>query len=149
MSTQTSTETLERKEVRLSFAPDISNEPLVCHLVRDYNVLFNILNAQIGARKEGHLTLELLGKIEDIENAVDYLKECGIKVLGFSHEVCFHEELCMHCGMCTSMCKFDAIFVDKTTRLTTFDKEKCTACGQCTKVCPVHAMQRHEQQKAL
>ncbi len=139
----------QHKEVRLSFAPDISNEPLVCQLVRDYDLIFNILKAQIGPRKEGSMTLELMGSHENIERGIAYLKNCGVKVLGLKHEVCFHDELCMHCGMCTSMCKTNALFVDSATRLTNFVPELCVACGLCTKVCPVNAMQRKEEQHIL
>ncbi len=139
----------DRKEVILNFAPDISNEPLVCRLVSDYGLLFNIMKAQIGPRKEGSLTLELIGKTPDIERGIVYLKKCGVKVLGLKHEVQFHEELCMHCGMCTAVCKPQALFVDTNTRLTNFDSKLCIACGLCTKVCPVNAMQRDEEQKTL
>ncbi len=147
MTNQTPTQ--ERKEVRLLFAPDISGEPVVCNLVRNYDTLFNILSGQIGPRKEGHLTLELLGSSENINRSIAYLKECGVKVLGFSNKVTFNQENCMHCGMCTAMCKVEALYVDVNTRLTNFVSEKCIACGLCTKICPVNAMQMDEQQKQL
>ncbi len=149
MTKKSTTQLTERKEVILGFAPDISNEPLVCKLVSEYGLLFNILKAQIGPRKEGSLTLELIGASTDIEKGIAYLKDCGVKVLGLKHEVCFQEELCMHCGMCTAMCKVNALFVDPKTRLTNFVPDLCIACGLCTKVCPVNAMQRKEEQKSL
>ncbi len=139
----------QRQEVRLSFAPDISDAPIVCTLVRKYDIDFNIINAQIGPRREGHLTLELLGLRENIDLGIAYLKEKGIKIYGLNNQICFHEELCMHCGMCTSVCKVDALYVDTKTRLTTFVQDKCVSCGLCTKVCPVNAMQMEEQQKIM
>ncbi len=137
------------KEVRLTFAPDISNEPVVCQLVRDYDIFFNILKAQIGPRKEGNLTLELIGAAQDIERGIAYLKERGVKVVGLNQKISFHEELCMHCGMCTSVCKVDALYVDKNSRLTQFVLDRCISCGLCTKVCPVGAMQKDEEYKTM
>ncbi len=138
-----------RQEVRLSFAPDISNEPLVCRLVQDYNLELNILEAQISPRKEGRLVLELLGAKDDINNGIAYLKQYGVRVLGVSHDTERQEELCMHCGMCTAVCSVRALSVDAETRLVCFDVEKCTSCGLCTKVCPVFAMRRDVQQMIL
>ena len=138
-----------RQEVQLSFPPDVSGEPLVCHLVRDHSLIFNILKAQISPRKEGQLTLELIGTPEDIRQGVDYLKNHGVKVLGFAHQVRREDSLCMHCGMCTAMCPAGALEVDTLTRLVNFHQEQCTACGLCTRVCPVNAMHRQVQQATL
>ncbi len=137
------------QEVRLSFAPDISGEPIVCKLVRDYDIFFNILNAQIGPRKEGYLTLELIGLPESIEKGIKYLKSHGIKISALNNHICFDESLCMHCGMCTSVCKVEALYVENSTRLTIFDQDKCVACGLCTKICPVNAMHMDELYKSL
>ncbi len=139
----------QRQEVRLTFTPDISNEPLVCRLVKDHSLEFNILKAQISPRKEGRLTLELIGTQANIENGIAYLKDYGVRVLGISHATARQEELCMHCGMCTAVCGTQALFVENTTRLVLFDGEKCTACGLCTKVCPVSAMNQDVQQMIL
>ncbi len=139
----------QRQEVRLSFAPDISNEPLVCRLVQDYKLEFNILEARISPRKEGHLVLELLGTQDSIKKGIAYLKEYGVRVLGVSHDTARQEELCMHCGMCTAVCSVRALHVDVDTRLVRFERDKCTSCGLCTKVCPVFAMRRDVQQMIL
>ena len=138
-----------RKEVHLTFAPDISGEPIVCHLVKDFDLLFNISKAQISPRKEGQLSLELIGSEERIQQGIVYLKEHGIKVLGLTHEVRRVEELCMHCGMCTALCLAEALTVDKESRMVLFVQEQCTACGQCTRVCPVKAMTRDVHQRTL
>ena len=138
-----------RKEVHLTFAPDITDEPLVCILVRNYDVLFNISKAQISPRKEGQLTLELIGTPDSIGQGIAYLKDRGVQVTGLSHEVHRMEDLCMHCGMCTAMCPTDALTVDKNSRMVLFTQDNCTACGVCTRICPVKAMTRDVQQNNL
>lgn len=138
-----------RKDVRLAFSPDIADQPLVCNLVREYDLTFNILKAQISPRKEGNLTLELLGTAEHIREGVAYLKRCGVKVTGLAQEVRREEPLCMHCGMCVSLCASRALYVDAHSREVCLDKERCTACGQCARVCPVRAMTMRVRQDAL
>ena len=43
---------------------------------------------------------------------------------------------CSGLGDCVTACKFDAVFIDKTTGLPVVIEEKCVACGACIKVCP-------------
>ncbi len=138
--------TTHRQEVKLSFTADISNSPIVCLLVTKYNLVFNILKAQISPRKEGRLTLELIGNKEDIQNGIAYLKNEGVKVLGVAQKVCRDEELCIHCGFCTALCPTTALQVNTTSRLVEFNVNECVSCGLCTKTCPLHAMQKDVQE---
>ena len=50
--------------IHLRFPSGISTEPVVCNLVRLFDLDFNITTAQISARREGFLILELLGSAE-------------------------------------------------------------------------------------
>lgn len=138
-----------RKDVQLSFHADISGEPLVCHLVREYGLTFNILKAQITPRKEGHLTLELMGEPHQLREGIAYLRSRGVKVTGMAHEVRRNEDLCMHCGMCTALCPTTALQVEGVSRLVHFASENCTACGLCVRVCPVNAMLMDVRKDAL
>ncbi len=65
----------------LRFPGDVVHKPIVCTLVRDYDLTFNILNATVFPRKEGILVLELYGsrkisgKVSDIsKNRVSMLR---------------------------------------------------------------------------
>lgn len=136
-------------EVQLTFPAEISNDPLVCHLVRDYGLTFNILEARITPRKEGHLTLQLMGDAVRIQSSIDFLKKEGVKVTGIAQHVARLEEQCMHCGMCTALCSVRALRVDGDSRLVLFDAKECTACGLCVRVCPVGAMVLQVQQGKL
>lgn len=129
-----------RKNVHLSFPPEISGNPLVCNLTRLFDLTFNILKAQITPRKEGYLTLELVGSEDNCAKALDYLREHNVQVAAVSQRISRDEESCMHCGMCTAICPTSALCMDLGPRTVAFDKERCTACGLCTKVCPVRAM---------
>lgn len=131
---------LYRKNVHLTFPPEISGNPLVCNLTRLFDLSFNILEAQITPRKEGHLVLELVGSKENCLKALDYLKEHDVMTMPPAQRITRVEELCMHCGMCTAVCPVGALYVEQQSRHVLFNRERCTACSFCTKVCPVCAM---------
>jgi len=129
-----------RKIIYLSFPPEASGRPVVCNLALLYNLSFNILKADISPRHEGTLTLEITGKEENYRKGISYLKENGVKITPASQKIFRDEDLCMHCGLCTSLCRTKALSVDLESRKVVFDVDKCTACGMCTRVCPVRAM---------
>ncbi len=135
-----------RQEVRLTFTADISNAPIVCELVTNFNLTFNILQAQISPRKEGKLALELLGSKDNIQAGIAHLKKLGVKVLTVNQKVARIEELCIHCGFCTSLCPTNALQVQIDSRMVIFNEKECISCGLCTKTCPLHAMQKDVQE---
>ena len=44
---------------------------------------------------------------------------------------------CDECGTCISVCRNDAIILEKKLRI---DADKCTSCGICVLICPVAAL---------
>jgi ferredoxin len=129
-----------RKIIYLSFPPEVSGRPVVCNLALLFNLSFNILKADISPRHEGSMTLELTGREVDFHKAVSYLKQNGVKITPASQKIFRDEEVCMHCGLCTSLCPTKSLSVDLASRRVVFDVETCSACGMCTRVCPVRAM---------
>ncbi|HCF04747.1 MAG: 4Fe-4S ferredoxin iron-sulfur binding domain protein [Desulfomicrobiaceae bacterium] len=127
--------------VSLRFSPETSGRPMMYHLAKRFDLTFNILQASINPRQEGHMILELAGTRENYTQGISYLQEHGIRVTPVANQITRNEESCMHCGMCTAMCPSKALHLDLETRRVEFDRDKCTACNQCTLVCPVHAMQ--------
>lgn len=128
------------KIIYLSFPPETSGRPVVCNLAMLFDLRFNILKADISPRHEGSLTLEVSGREENYQKGLSYLKENGVKITPASQKVSRDEDACMHCGLCTSLCRTKALAVDLATRKVVFDVERCSACGICTRVCPVRAM---------
>ena len=129
-----------RKNVHLTFPPEMSNTPVVYLLARNYGLSFNILKAQIDPGREGRMMLEITGLKDNCERALDFLAESGVRVASASQRISRDEDGCMHCGMCTAMCPCGALRVDRESRLLLFDPERCTICGLCARVCPVKAM---------
>ena len=59
----------------LRFSREVVDKPIITNLVRNYNLTFNILKAQIYPRKEGMVVLELRGNRDDFQAGVQYLKQ--------------------------------------------------------------------------
>ncbi|MDL2279454.1 4Fe-4S binding protein [Desulfovibrio sp. OttesenSCG-928-G11] len=131
---------LYRKIIQLTFSPENSNKPVMCHVVRHFDVTYNIMAAQTTPGKEGYLTVDFWGEETKCRAALDYLREQGIIVAPARQHVSRDDERCMHCGLCLALCPADALSVDPLSRLVLFNEEECTACGMCTRVCPVGAM---------
>lgn len=129
-----------RKIVQLHFPPSITGEPIVCNLVRLFDLCFSIKQAMITPRKEGFMVLELMGQAENFQKGLEYLRQRGVKILPAAQKVTRLEESCTHCGVCTALCLTGALSLDLESRRVIFDPERCTACGLCTRVCPVRAM---------
>ncbi|MCL2123498.1 MAG: 4Fe-4S binding protein [Desulfovibrionaceae bacterium] len=129
-----------RKNVHLTFPPEISNNPIVCQLAQNYGLIFNILKAQINPGREGRMMLEIRGPRDTCGRALDFLAESGVIVTSAAQRISRDGEGCMHCGMCTAMCPSGALSVDRESRLLRFDLERCNVCGLCARVCPVRAM---------
>jgi ferredoxin len=134
---------LYSKILRLRFPRTVAQKPIVCFLTKDYNLIFNILNATVLPRKEGLMVLELSGTRRNFKEGVAYLKEQGIQVENASQEVQRVKKKCTHCGACTAVCPTGALVVQRPEMSVKFDQEKCSVCELCVPACPTRAMEVH------
>jgi L-aspartate semialdehyde sulfurtransferase ferredoxin len=131
---------MKSKNVLLIFNKKIMYKPLIYRLAKDFDVIFNVLEAKILPKLEGRLILELRGTDESIESSISYLAAEGVTVETLVDKILRDEDRCIDCGACTSVCRVDALCIDRATMEVTFDHEKCVACGMCKVACPVGAM---------
>ncbi|AOY59157.1 MULTISPECIES: NIL domain-containing protein [Desulfococcus] len=124
----------------LRFPREVAHKPIVCHLVKDYDLMFNILNAQVLPRKEGILVLELYGEKKNFKSGVSFLKDQGVKVTNADQEVKRLEERCTHCGACTAVCPTGALHIRRPEMRVEFEEQKCSVCELCITACPTRAM---------
>ena len=134
---------MPKKRIVLKFPAAQVGQPITYHLVKDYDLMFNILRGVITPKEEGRLVLELSGKKKSLDDGILYLKGLGIMVESLSHDIKWHEERCTHCTACTATCPTQALLVDRQTMTVSFLKERCIACELCISVCPFRAMQIH------
>lgn len=128
------------KRIVLTFPHKLLDKPIVYKLVKDFDLVFNILQAKITPKEEGLMVLELTGKKENYAKGVKFLTEMGVNIQPLSKDVVRDDERCTHCGACVTVCPTGALYVDKDTMKVIFDSEKCIACELCVKACPPRAM---------
>jgi L-aspartate semialdehyde sulfurtransferase ferredoxin len=131
------------KRVVLHFPHRLIDRPIVYMLIKEYDLVMNILKASITPKEEGLMVVELSGEKADFERGIKYLEESGVIIDPIGRDIKRNDERCTSCGACVAICPADALVVDPVTRQVTFLNEKCIACEVCVKACPVGAMEVH------
>ena len=126
-----------KKRLLLTFPANKVEDPLVYHLVKDFDIKVNILNADITPGREGKLLVELKAPSDNMVRAEDYMLNLNIRINPAMKSILLREENCVHCGSCTAVCFSDALVLDSLTRKLIFSPDKCIACELCLKACPL------------
>ncbi|HEX76242.1 MAG TPA: 4Fe-4S binding protein [Dehalococcoidia bacterium] len=129
------------RRIVLHFPHRLVDKPIVCRLVRDFSLEFNILKASVTPGEEGLMVMELTGDRRNYDKGVKYLTEAGVKIQSLSQDVVRNESRCTHCGACITLCPTDAFSLEPRTRKVIFDNTKCVVCELCIKACPPRAME--------
>lgn len=129
-----------KKRVVLHFPARRVDEPVIYKLVKDYDLVLNVLKASIMPNEEGRMVMELSGTKENYDKGIKYLQGAGVKIQSLGQDVRRNDERCTHCGVCVAVCPSSALSLDHKTRLIKFDAAECTACELCVLACPPRAM---------
>nr|HID59218.1 4Fe-4S dicluster domain-containing protein [Desulfobacterales bacterium] len=129
------------KMLLLRFPKNVVEKPIVCFLVRDFDLTFNILRATIFPRKEGIMVMELSGSRKNFNKGVAYLKRSGVEVLDVGQRIRRNMDKCYHCGACTAVCPTGALSIQRPEMTVDFNQEKCSVCELCLTACPPRAME--------
>lgn len=131
---------MPRKRLDLTFPPRQSLKPVIYHLVKDYDLVPNILRAQIQPAQEGRMVLEVQGKKEAFAEGIAFLESQGLTVHEAASDICLDEDACVVCGLCTAVCKPEALTLEDGSAALQFDKDKCVYCEACVVACPRRAI---------
>ena len=124
----------------LKFPKETIDQPIICKVVKEYDVEFNILKADINVQQEGLMVLELRGHKTNVHESIRYLKDVGVNVKKVAAGIRRDDEKCFQCGACTGICLTGALSIQRTDMAVLFAPDKCSGCGLCVAVCPVRAM---------
>ncbi|HHN46775.1 MAG TPA: 4Fe-4S dicluster domain-containing protein [Planctomycetes bacterium] len=131
---------MTKKTLHLHFPPEQARAPLIYRLVKDFDLVVNILQARIEPNEHGRAVIELAGTRNDINRGVDYLRQQGVDIDTHAQEIKKHDERCIDCGACVGVCPSDAIETDADFCVR-FDRDKCVLCQACVLACPYDAME--------
>ncbi|MDD5195058.1 MAG: NIL domain-containing protein [Candidatus Omnitrophica bacterium] len=133
---------MTKVSIVLHFPKDLVDKPIVYRLVKDFNLSFNILKAEINPQEGqgGLLVLELEGDEKDYKKGIEYLKKSGLKLQLLSKDISMDRTKCVDCTICVPLCPTKALVKDAASCEVKFIKDECIACGICIKACPYGAM---------
>lgn len=132
---------MKKKRVVLTFPPNMIDQPITYHLVKEHDLMINILRGIITPKEQGRLIVEMMGKKSNLDAGMAYLSGLGIEVQSLAQDIKWHEKKCIHCTACVPICPSGALNLDRETMLVSFIKDKCIACELCISVCPYKAME--------
>lgn len=130
-----------KEKLILRFPSNLVEQPFIYHLVKDYDLMVNIIRADINPNKEGRLMLELSGEENSFWQALNWLQENGLQVMNLKQQIAWIEERCTHCGACSVFCPSGALVLNRSDMKIHFEEDKCVVCGLCIRACPARAME--------
>jgi ferredoxin len=125
----------------LRFVSANVGQPIVYHLVKKYDLVVNILKAEINPHQQGYVVLELSGEKDNYDQGMEYLKSLEVEIEPLSKKIAWNSERCLHCGACTTFCPVGALYLVKPQLEVKFDEEKCIVCESCLDVCMARAVE--------
>jgi len=123
----------------LRFGAAIADKPVIYRLVKDYDLVVNILRANVSPQKEGTMVLAVTG--DRCDDGVAYLKGRGVEVQPLDQAIRRADYRCTMCGACTAVCPTGALRIERPSMKVVFDQDQCVVCQICTLACPVRAME--------
>ncbi|MCX5815952.1 MAG: 4Fe-4S dicluster domain-containing protein [Proteobacteria bacterium] len=129
-----------KKRIIIRFKRKTIDKPIVYRLAKDYDLIFTILRANVSPRADSMMVLEIEGADENFQKGIEYLKDMNLDIEPIEQDINRDESRCVHCGVCTSVCAPEAMYINREDMKVEFDYERCVACELCVKVCPVKAM---------
>lgn len=126
-----------KRRFTIKFPPESTKIPLTYHLIKDYNLMVNILRAAITGEQEGRLLIEVEAEPDDLEHGLAFLKSHNVTIIPLDQQIRVDTSRCIHCGACTAVCFSGALTLDREKWELAFDHEKCVMCGLCVTACPL------------
>jgi Pyruvate/2-oxoacid:ferredoxin oxidoreductase delta subunit len=132
---------MTKKRLVLNFSPALVDQPLTYHLVKDFDLMINILRGVVTPNQPGRLVVEITGKKKSIEDGIQYLRSLGVEIQNLAQDIKWHEDKCTQCTACIPICPTKALTVNRATMEVSYDRDRCIACELCIAVCPFKALE--------
>ena len=125
------------KRFVLTFPPDAMGEPITYNLIKKYDIMVNIVKADVSPGKIGHLVMEMTAPAKVLKAGMEYIRQHKVDCEPIEKKITCREDLCIHCGACTAVCFAGALIMDRNSAELIFEPAKCVVCELCLKACPL------------
>ena len=71
---------MARQRVKFTFPPDLVTQPVVYNMGKEFQVVTNIRRANVSSHERGWMILEISGSDQEIERALTWAKDQGVRV---------------------------------------------------------------------
>ncbi len=122
-------------KILLNYSDETLDKPVLASIIREKNVLINILRAYADGRR-GEMLVEVPDEVAD--DVVQSFKTRGVAVL-IQDLIKLDKELCNDCGACVSVCPTGAIHFEEDLSVT-INQSECIQCALCIDSCPRFAI---------
>ena len=129
---------MKSKRFVLTFPSDVTGEPITYNLIKKFDIMVNIVRADVSPGTIGHLVMEMTAPAKVLKEGMTYIREQNVDCEPIEKKIYYREDLCIHCGACTSVCFANALTMKRESAELSFDPEKCVVCELCLKSCPLH-----------
>lgn len=136
---------MTKRNVILHFDASLVDKPLICGLIRTYDLTVNIVQARITPEEDGNMLMQVEGSAREVKRALRYLDELGVRILLPTKNMIWDEEHCTHCGACVGQCLAKALAVDAQTGRVSLNNASCIGCRLCVPACPFGALTSVEE----
>ncbi|MRR20624.1 4Fe-4S dicluster domain-containing protein, partial [bacterium] len=114
-----------------------TGEPITYNLIRKYDIMVNIVKADVSPGKIGHLVMEMTAPSKVLKEGMEYMRQRNVECVPIDKRVTCREDLCIHCGACSAVCFAGALTMNHKTAELSFEPEKCVVCELCLTACPL------------
>ena len=122
----------------LTFPPDATGEPITYNLIKKYDIMVNIVKADVSPGRIGHLVMEMTAPGKVLKEGMEYIRQQHVECEPIDKKISYKKDLCIHCGACSAVCFPGALTMGRRTAELSFDPEKCVMCELCLKSCPLN-----------
>ncbi len=129
-----------KEMILIKFPKEESGHAVVYNLIKEHDLIVNIIRASIDYNAEGFMLVELEGAQAQLDKGLGYLKDINVEVTVVDAGISINENKCFNCGACTAVCAVDALYLDNQSKLY-FDKDLCLDCKLCVTACPARAIE--------
>jgi ferredoxin len=121
----------------LTFPPDATGEPITYNLIRKFDIMVNIVKADVSPGKIGHLVMEMTAPAKTLKEGMEYIQQQNVECVPIDRKITYREDRCIHCGACSAVCFAGALTMNRKTAELIFEPEQCVMCELCLTACPL------------